>query len=63
MHVSQLHFLVDCLPLGGRRRGFTPRVSVSSLIKHRVLSLCSHLSSLILYLLFFVVDVILIALD
>ena len=45
IHVSQLHSLVDCLPLGGGRRGFTPRVSVSSLIIHRVLSLCLHLST------------------
>ena len=27
--------LVDRLPIGGRRRGFTPRTSVSSLITHR----------------------------
>ena len=43
----QLHFLVDCLPLEGRRRGFTPRASVSSSITHRVLSLCLHLPSLL----------------
>ena len=47
VHVSQLHFLVDYLPLGGWWRGFTPRASVSSSIIHRVLSLCLHLSSLI----------------
>ena len=35
VHISQLHFLVDYLPLGGRQRGFTPRNSVSSLITHR----------------------------
>ena len=46
VHVSQLHSLVDCLSLGGRRRGSTPRASVSSSITHRVLSLCLHLSSL-----------------
>ena len=63
IHVSQLHFLVDYLPLGGRRRGFTARASVSSSITHRVLSLCLHLSSLNLYLLFSAVDVILIGLD
>ena len=63
VHVSQLHFLVDYLPLGGRRRGFTPRASVSSSITHCVLSLCLHLSSLILCLLFSAVDVILIGLD
>ena len=34
VHVSQLHFLVDYLLLGGRRRGFTPRASVSSSITH-----------------------------
>ena len=35
VHVFQLHFLVDYLPLGGRRRDFTSRVSVSSSITHR----------------------------
>ena len=34
VHVSQLHFLVDYLPLGGWQRGFTPRASVSSSITH-----------------------------
>ena len=63
VYVSQLHFLVDCLPFGGRRRGFTPRASVFSSITHRVLSLCLHLSSFYLYLLFSAVDVILIGLD
>ena len=63
VYVSQLHFLVNCLLLGGRRRGFTPRVSVSSSITHRVLSLCLHLSSLYLFLLFFIMDVILIGID
>ena len=54
---------MDYLPLGGRWRDFTPRASVSSSITHRVLSLCLHLSSLNLYLLFSAVDVILIDLD
>ena len=63
VHVSQLHFLVDYLPLGGRQRGFTPRVSVSSSIIHRVLSLCLHLSSLNLCYLISAVDVILFGLD
>ena len=62
VHVSQLHSLVDCLSLGGRRRGSTPRASVSSSITHRVLSLCLHLSSLNLFHLISVVDVILISL-
>ena len=35
VYVSQLHFLVDYLPLGGWRRGFMPRVSVFSSITHR----------------------------
>ena len=34
VHVSQLHFLVDYLLLGGRRRGFTSRALVSSSITH-----------------------------
>ena len=63
IHVSQLHFLVDYLPLEGWRRGFTSRASVSSSITHRMLSLCLHLSSFNLCLLFSVVDVILIGLD
>ena len=63
IHVSQLHFLVDYLPLGGWRRGFTSRASVSSSIAYRMLSLCLHLSSFNLCLLFSVVDVILIGLD
>ena len=54
---------MDYLPLGGRRRGFTPRVLVSSSITHRVLSLCLHLSSLNLCHLISVVDVILFGLD
>ena len=40
-----------------------PRVSVSSSITHRVLSLCLHLSSLNLCHLISVVDVILFGLD
>ena len=63
IHVSQLHFLVDYLPLGGWRRGFTSRASISSSITYRMLSLCLHLSSFNLCLLFSVVDVILIGLD
>ena len=63
VHVSQLHSLVDYLPLGGRWRGFTLKASVSSSITHRVLSLCLHLSSLNLFHLISAVDVILIGLD
>ena len=54
---------MDYLPLGGRRRGFTPRASVSSLITRRVLSLCLNLSSLNLCHLISIVDVILFGLD
>ena len=63
VHVSQLHFLVDYLSLGGRRRAFMPRASVSSSITHRCVVLV--FSSLFPYicLLFSVVDVILIGLD
>ena len=59
VHVSQLHFLVDYLPLGGRRRGFTPKASVSSSITHRCIVLV--FASLFPYfcLLFSAVDVIL----
>ena len=63
VYVSQLHFLVDYLPFGGRQRGFTPRASVSSSITHRVLFLCLHLSSLNLCHLISIVDVILFDLD
>ena len=63
VYVSQLHFLMDYLPLGGRRRGFTPRVSVSSSIIHHVLSLCLHLSFLNLCHLISAVHVILFDLD
>ena len=63
IHVSQLHSLVDYLLLGGQRRGFMPRASVSSSITHRVLSFCLHLSSLNLCHLISIVDVILFDLD
>ena len=63
VHVSQLHFLIDYLLLGGRRRGFTPKALVSSSITHCVLSLCLHLSSLDLCHLISAVDVILFGLD
>ena len=57
VHISQLHSLVDYLPLGGWRRGFTLRASISSSITHHVLSLCLHLSFLNLCHLICVVDV------
>ena len=60
---SQLHSLVDYLPLGGRWRGFMPRALIFSSITHRVLSLCLHLSSLNLCHLISIVDVILFGLD
>ena len=63
VHVSQLHSLVDCLSFGGRWRGFTLRVSISSSITYRVLSMCLYLSSFNLFHLIFVVDVILFGLD
>ena len=63
VHVSQLHSLVDCLPLGEWRRDFTLRVSVSSSITHRVLSFYLHLSSLNLFHLISTVVVILFGLD
>ena len=50
---------MDYLPLGGQRRGFMPRVSVSSLIIHSVLSLCFYLSSINLCHLISTVNVIL----
>ena len=62
-HVSQLHSLVDYLPLGGRRRGFMPRASVSSLITHRCVVLAFASLFPYLCLLFSAVDVILIGLD
>ena len=63
IHVSQLHFLVDYLLLGRRRRGFTSRASVSSSITHRCVILV--FASLFPYrcLLFSAVVVILIGLD
>ena len=57
VHVSQLNFLVDYLPLGGKWRGFTPRVLVSSSITHRCIVLV--FIQAYLCLLFSVVDVIL----
>ena len=57
VHVSQLHFLVDYLQLGGRQRDFMPRASISSSIIHQVLFLCLHLSSLNLFHLISTVDV------
>ena len=59
VHVSQLHFLVNYLPLGGRRRGFTPRASISSSITHRCIVLVFASLFLYLYFLFSAVDVIL----
>ena len=59
VHVSQLHFLVDYLPLGGRRKCFTPRVSVSSSITHRCVVLVFASLFPYLCLLFSTVDVIL----
>ena len=50
---------MDYLPLGGRRRGFTPRVSVSSSITHRCVVLVFAYLFPYLCLLFFVVNVIL----
>ena len=52
VHVSQLHFLVDYLPFGGRRRGFTPKASVSSSITHRCVVLV--FASLFPYLCLFI---------
>ena len=63
VHVSQLHFLVDYLLLGGRRRGFTPRASVSSSITHHSVVLVFASLFPYLCLLFSAVDVILIGLD
>ena len=63
VHVSQLHFLVDYLPLGGRLRGFTPRVSVSSSITHRCVVFVFASLFPYLCLLISAVDVILIGLD
>ena len=63
VHVSQLHILVDYLPLGGRQRGFTPRASVSSSITHRCVVLVFASLFPYLCLLFSTVVVILIGLD
>lgn len=54
---------MDYLPLGGRRRGFTPRTLVSSSITHRVLFVYLHRSSLYLYLIFTAVDMFIFGLD
>ena len=59
VHISQLHFLVDYLPLEGWRRGFTPRVSISSSITHRCVVLVFASLFSYLCLLFSAVDVIL----
>ena len=45
--------LVDRLPLGKRRRGFSPSSSVSSSITHRRVILCLRSSSLLFYLSFY----------
>ena len=50
---------MDYLPLGGRRRDFTPRASVSFSITHRCVVLVFESLFPYLCLLFFVVDVIL----
>ena len=50
---------MDYLPLGGRQRGFTPRVLVSSSITHRCVVLVFASLFPYLCLLFFTVDVIL----
>ena len=62
-HVSQLHSLVDYLPLGGSQRGFMPRASVSSSITHRCVVLVFASLFPYLCLLSSAVDVILIGLD
>ena len=59
VHVSQLHFLVDYLLLGGRRRGFTTRASISSSITHRCVVFVFASLFPYLCLLFSTVDVIL----
>ena len=63
LFISQLHSLVDYLPLGGRRRCFTSRASVSSLITHRCVVLVFASLFLNLYYLISAVDVILFGLD
>ena len=62
-HVSQLYFLVYYLPLGGWRKGFMPRASVSSSITHHCVVLVFASLFPYLCLLFSTVDVILIGLD
>ena len=59
VHISQLHFLVDYLLLGGWQRGFTPMASVSSSITHRCVILVFVSLFPYLCLLFSAVDVIL----
>ena len=63
VHVPQLHFLVDYLPLGGRQKGFIPRASISSSITHRCVVLVFASLFPYLCLLFSAVDVSLIGLD
>ena len=63
VHVSQLHFLVDYLPLGGRRRDFMLKALVSSSITHRCVVLVFTSLFPYLCLLFSIVDVILVGLD
>ena len=50
---------MDYLPLGGRRKGFMPRASVSTSITHRCVVLVFASIFPYLCLLFFTVDVIL----
>ena len=59
IHVSRLYFLVDYLPLGGRRRGFTLRASISSSVTHCCVVLVFASLFPNLCLLFSIVDVIL----
>ena len=54
---------MDYLPLGGQRRGFTSRASVSSSITHRCVVLVFASLFPYLCLLFSAVDLILIGLD
>ena len=53
IRVLQIYFLVDQLPLGGRRRGFSPSSSVPSSITRLGVILWLHLSSLTLVLYFY----------
>ena len=59
VHVSQLHFLVDYLPLGEWRNDFTLRASVSSQITHHCVVIVFASLFPYLCLLFSAVDVIL----